>query len=74
MLDGEGGGCVWGKLLPARTSLAIGGLPIGLANRVKLLRDVPLGQCITWRDVRIDETDAAYRYRREMERLSHERA
>ncbi|HEX3399496.1 MAG TPA: Gfo/Idh/MocA family oxidoreductase [Acetobacteraceae bacterium] len=74
MLDGEGGGCVWGKLLPARTSLAIGGLPIGLANRVKLLRDVPLGQCITWRDVQIDETDAAYRYRREMERLSHERA
>ena len=74
MLDGEGGGCVWGNLLPAPTSLAIGGLPIGLANRVKLLRDVPLGQCITWRDVQIDETDAAYRYRREMERLSHERA
>jgi hypothetical protein len=41
---------------------------------VKLVRDVPLGQCITWRDVQIDETDAAYRYRREMERLSHERA
>ena len=59
--------CVWGKLLPARTSLEIGGLPIGLANRVQLVRDVPLGQCVTWGDVRIDETDAAYRYRREME-------
>ena len=67
MLDGEGGGCVWGKLLPAATSLAIGGLPIGLANRVTLIRDVPAGQSVTWADVRIDATDAAYRARREME-------
>ncbi len=66
-LDGEGGGCVWGKLLPARTSLAIGGLPIGLANRVRLLRTVPLGQCVTWADVAVDEADAAYVFRREME-------
>ena len=47
-LDGEGGACVWGKLLPAATSLEIGGLPIGLANRVPLLRDVQGG---TMRDV-----------------------
>jgi predicted homoserine dehydrogenase-like protein len=68
MLDGEGGGCVWGKLLPATTSLKIGGLPIGLANHVKLVRDVRAGQCVTWSDVQIDQTDAAYRYRRDMER------
>ena len=67
MLDGEGGACVWGKLLPARTSLDIGGLPIGLANHVKLVRDVAVGRCITWDDVQIDETDDAYRYRRAME-------
>ncbi len=67
VLDGEGGSCVWGKLLPAPTSLEIGGLPIGLASRVPLVRDVKAGQCVTWRDVRIDETDATYRYRREME-------
>jgi predicted homoserine dehydrogenase-like protein len=67
ILDGEGGACVWGKLLPARTSLEIGGLPIGLADGVKLVRDVRIGQRITWDDVQIDETDAAYRYRREME-------
>ena len=67
MLDGEGGACVWGKLLPARASLEIGGLPIGLASHVQLTRDVPAGQCVTWNDVRIDETDDAYRYRREME-------
>ena len=67
VLDGEGGACVWGKLLPAHNSLAIGGLPIGLASRVPLRRDVRQGQCVTWDDVRIDEADAAYRYRREME-------
>jgi predicted homoserine dehydrogenase-like protein len=67
MLDGEGGACVWGKLLPARRSLEIGGLPIGLASRLPLVRDVHAGQNLTWYDVRLDETDAAYRFRREME-------
>lgn len=67
MLDGEGGACVWGKLMSAADSLRIGGLPIGLANRVKLVRDVPAGQPVTWADVRMDETDDAYRYRRAME-------
>jgi predicted homoserine dehydrogenase-like protein len=67
VLDGEGGGCVWGKLLPARRSLEMGGLPIGLASRVKLIRDVGVGACVTWDDVRVDLSDVAYRYRREME-------
>jgi predicted homoserine dehydrogenase-like protein len=69
VLDGEGGGCVWGRLMPAQSSLAMGGLPIGLANHVTLRRDVALGQCVTWNDVRVDEADEAYRYRRAMERL-----
>ena len=67
MLDGEGGACVWGKLTPASESLRIGGLPIGLANRVPLLRDVKAGQPVTWDDVRIDTADAVYQYRRAME-------
>jgi predicted homoserine dehydrogenase-like protein len=66
-LDGEGGACVWGKLMPAADSLRIGGLPIGLANKLPLTRDIPLGAPLTWADVRIDETDDAYRYRRAME-------
>jgi predicted homoserine dehydrogenase-like protein len=66
-LDGEGGACVWGKLMPAGDSLRIGGLPIGLANRVPLLRDVKAGQPVTWDDIRIDTADAAYQYRRAME-------
>jgi len=68
MLDGEGGACVWGKLLPANKSLGIGGLPIGLANRVKLVRDVKAGESVTWTDVQVDENDPAYRYRRAMEK------
>lgn len=68
VLDGEGGACVWGKLMPARLSLAIGGLPIGLASNVTLRRDVPLGQPVTWDDVRLDADNDAYRYRRAMER------
>jgi predicted homoserine dehydrogenase-like protein len=67
VLDGEGGACVWGKLMPAADSLRRGGLPIGLANRVPLVRDVPQGQPVTWDDVRIDTADEAYRYRRSME-------
>ena len=47
--------------------LRLGGLPIGLANRVPLLRDVAEGQPVTWDDVRIDTADEAYQYRRAME-------
>ena len=67
ILDGEGGACVWGKLLPAATSLRIGGLPIGLANAVPMTRDVAAGACVTWKDVKIETADATYRYRRAME-------
>ena len=31
-LDGEGGYTVYGKLVPAAASLALGGLPLGLAH------------------------------------------
>ncbi|CAD5374689.1 SAF domain-containing protein [Rubrivivax sp. A210] len=67
MLDGEGGYTVWGKLQPARASLALGGLPLGLAHGIKVLRPVARGQCLSWADVAADETTRAYRLRREME-------
>ena len=66
-LDGEGGFCVWGKLMPAEESLAIGGLPIGLAHGIKLIRPVQAGQPVTWADVDINEADETYRTRRTME-------
>jgi predicted homoserine dehydrogenase-like protein len=69
VLDGEGGYCVWGKLLPAIKSAAMGGLPLGLAHDVKLVRPVKQGQCLCWDDVAMDTTTRAYMLRREMERL-----
>lgn len=67
MLDGEGGYTVWGKLLPAHKSAAMGGLPLGLAHQVKILRPVAKGQSLTWQDVDIDMSTYAYKIRREME-------
>ncbi len=69
LLDGEGGYTVWGKLLPAARSLQMGGLPLGLAHQVKLLRPVKQGQCLTWADVAMDTGTRAYAVRREMEAL-----
>jgi predicted homoserine dehydrogenase-like protein len=67
ILDGEGGFCVWGKQTPAARSLERGSLPLGLAHKVKLRRDVAEGEMLTWRDVDYDPNDAAVKIRREME-------
>ena len=69
MLDGEGGYTVWGKLLPAERSLRLGGLPLGLAHNVKLVRPVKKGQSLSWADVAIDTSTAAYKLRSEMENI-----
>ena len=65
-LDGEGGHTVWGKLMPARDSLACRGLPLGLSHGVKLVRPVAKGGIVTWNDAAAIDSDAA-RVRREME-------
>lgn len=69
MLDGEGGYTVYGKLMPAADSLKAGGLPIGLAHRVKLTRDVAAGRPVSWNDVAFDANNDAVKFRREMERV-----
>ncbi len=69
MLDGEGGYTVWGKLLPAEKSAAIGGVPLGLAHDVKVVREVKQGQSLSWADVAMDVTTDAYIVRREMEAM-----
>jgi predicted homoserine dehydrogenase-like protein len=66
-LDGEGGYTVYGKLMPAKDSLALGGLPLGLAHRVKLTRPIASGQPVKWTDVAIDADSTAVKLRREME-------
>ncbi|HXO71787.1 MAG TPA: SAF domain-containing protein, partial [Bradyrhizobium sp.] len=68
VLDGEGGYTVWGKLMPAAASLKAGALPIGLAHRVKLKRDIAHGAVVGWDDVEIDVTADAVVTRRAMEK------
>jgi len=69
LLDGEGGYTVWGRLTPAAASLKAGGLPLGLAHGIRLLRPVKQGQSLCWDDVAVDTGTRAYRLRREMEHL-----
>jgi len=67
LLDGEGGFTVYGRLMPARDSLAIGGLPLGLAHGVALRQPVKAGAPVRWSDVAVNADDPAVRLRREME-------
>ena len=69
LLDGEGGYTVWGKLLPAAKSLDLGGLPLGLAHDIKVVRPVKKGQSLSWADVAMDTTTHAYRTRKAMEEM-----
>jgi hypothetical protein len=56
-----------GKLLPAQRSLAIGGLPLGLAHGIRLVRPVQKGQSLSWDDVAMDTTTRAYALRMELQ-------
>jgi len=69
VLDGEGGFTVYGKLFPASESIALGGLPLGLAHGVKLLKPVKAGQAVSWDDVAFDANSTAVKFRREMEQV-----
>ncbi len=66
-LDGEGGYTVYGKLMSAADSVALGGLPLGLAHGVKLTRAIAAHAPVRWIDVELDERGDAVRFRREME-------
>lgn len=67
-LDGEGGFTVWGRLMRAEESLAMGALPIGLASRVALKRDVAEGEVVRWEDIEIPDSQAVA-VRRAMEAM-----
>jgi predicted homoserine dehydrogenase-like protein len=67
-LDGEGGYTVYGRLMPVAQSLRDNALPIGLAHRVRLVRDVPAGTVVRANDVALEEAALAIRTRRELER------
>ncbi len=67
VLDAEGGYTVWGKLVPARASLAAGALPIGLADGARLVSPVSRGEIVRWWDVSLNSGSEALTLRREME-------
>ncbi len=70
-LDGEGGYTVYGKVVPAETSLRLGAVPIGLAHGLTLREAVAAGQPVRWTDVRLKDGTAganeAIAFRQEME-------
>jgi predicted homoserine dehydrogenase-like protein len=51
VLDGEGGYCVWGRLMPAGAARAADALPIGLAQGARLSRPVATGGAVRMADV-----------------------
>jgi predicted homoserine dehydrogenase-like protein len=67
ILDGEGGATVWGKCIPATRSRALGAVPIGLAHRVAMRRDVAEGAILTRADVALDAAAEPVRIRAAME-------
>ena len=69
VLDGEGGYTVYGKVMPATESLRLGGLPLGLAHKLRLRNAIAAGQPVRWSDVEADERQPAVAFRREMERV-----
>lgn len=70
VLDGEGGYCVYGKLISAQTSVARGALPVALAHSVPLIRDVAEGEVVTWDDVEmVDGMETVLEMRRRTEAL-----
>jgi predicted homoserine dehydrogenase-like protein len=71
-LDGEGGFMAYGKIMPAEDSLAIRGLPIGLAHGLVLKRSVKKDQGLSWDDVEWSLKSQAVAVRREMEDLYRE--
>ena len=64
LLDGEGGYTVYGKLFPARKSLAIGGLPLGLLFR-KLAEERTQGRV----KVEVYPNSTLYKDKEELEAL-----
>jgi len=68
ILDGEGGYSVFGRLVHAQESRANGYLPMGLSGNARVTRSVPKDEILTYADVALDESQFAYKLRKEMEK------
>ncbi|MFO1047886.1 MAG: flagellar biosynthesis protein FlgA [Geminicoccaceae bacterium] len=67
MLDGEGGHCIYGRLVRAARAATDRLLPIGLASGVRLRRPVAMNAQLSLDDVEIDPTLAALALRAELQ-------
>jgi predicted homoserine dehydrogenase-like protein len=68
VLDGEGGFTVWAKAIPAKKSLDLRALPIGLAHNVRLKHRIARDQIVSADDVELENDLDVAAVRREMER------
>ena len=68
-LDGEGGYTVWGKLIPARRSVDLAALPIGLARDASMVHPVRAGEIIGESDVELNNVGQALELRQETRAL-----
>ncbi len=69
VLDGEGGFTVAGQLRPARVSVGMRALPLGLTGGATVLRPIAADQVLTWDDVRLADGSGALTLRREVEAM-----
>ena len=58
----------WGKLIPSEISLLKKALPIGLANNLRVKKNIKKNTILTWDDVEIDTNDEIVKYRKNMEK------
>ena len=68
-LDGEGGFTVWGKLIPARRSIELDALPVGLAKDVAVVKAIPAGQIVRMSDVVLNQPEEVLELRNETVQL-----
>ncbi len=67
VLDGEGGYCVFGRLVRAETSMRGRYFPVGLSAGAKIVRAIDKGSFLTYDDVTIDKSLLSYKLRMSME-------
>jgi predicted homoserine dehydrogenase-like protein len=68
-LDGSGGKTVVGMIERAAIAQTDKLLPLGLAYSVRVTRDIPRGQALTYADVELDEAVLSVRLRREQDAI-----
>lgn len=68
-LEGEGGFTVWGKLIPARRSIELDALPIGLAKDVEVVNAITAGKIVRNDEVVLNQPEEVQELRNEAKML-----